>query len=92
MATTKKPDHRQDLDRLSEQAASAPPRARVTARVRPEDEERYALALESINHGVYDWDIVNSTVYYSPLLRAIFGMTDDQMLTPEESGQPHPSR
>jgi len=59
----------------------------VTARARAEDEERYALALESINHGVYDWDIVNNTVYYSPLLRAIYGMTDDQVLTPEESGQ-----
>ena len=59
----------------------------MTARVRAEDEERFALALESINHGVYDWDIVNNTVYYSPLLRAIYGMTDDQVLTPEESGQ-----
>ena len=59
----------------------------MTARVRVEDEERYALALESINHGVYDWDLVHNTVYYSPLLRAIYGMTADQVLTPEESGQ-----
>jgi PAS domain S-box-containing protein len=50
------------------------------------DEERYALALESINHGVYDWDIQKGTIYYSPRLRAIFGMADDQLLTPEESG------
>jgi PAS domain S-box-containing protein len=48
-------------------------------------EERYARALESINHGVYDWDIVNHTIYYSPTLRAIFGMAPDQTLTPEES-------
>jgi len=49
------------------------------------DEERYALALESINHGVYDWDIQNGTIYYSPKLRAIFGLPDGQVLTPEES-------
>src|SRR6476619_8397470 len=66
-------------------------RERAEAGVRPPhqraaDEERYARALESINHGVYDWDIVNNTVYYSPLLRAIFGMADAQTLTPEESG------
>src|SRR3954465_8548378 len=50
------------------------------------DEERYARALESINHGVYDWDIAKGTVYYSPLLRSIFGMADDVALTPAESG------
>src|ERR1043165_3602404 len=50
------------------------------------DEERYARALESINHGVYDWDIIQGTVYYSPLLRAIFGMADDVVLTPAEAG------
>src|SRR3954468_9496040 len=50
------------------------------------DEERYARALESINHGVYDWDIAKGTVYYSPLLRSIFGMADDVTLTPAESG------
>jgi signal transduction histidine kinase/CheY-like chemotaxis protein/HPt (histidine-containing phosphotransfer) domain-containing protein len=50
------------------------------------DEARYARALESINHGVYDWDIAKGTVYYSPLLRSIFGMADDVTLTPAESG------
>src|SRR3954463_1613695 len=50
------------------------------------DEARYARALESINHGVYDWDVAKGTVYYSPLLRSIFGMADDVTLTPAESG------
>jgi PAS domain S-box-containing protein len=57
-----------------------------TVHGRAGDEERFALALESINHGVYDWDILQNTVYYSPLLRAIFGMAEGQVLTPEESG------
>src|SRR5882724_4356469 len=42
------------------------------------DEERYRLALESINHGLYDWEILNNTIYYSPSLRASFGMADGQ--------------
>jgi signal transduction histidine kinase/FixJ family two-component response regulator len=49
------------------------------------DLQRDALALESINHGTYDWDIPNHAIYYSPRLRAIFGMRDEQTLTPEES-------
>ena len=68
-------------------AASAPRRAlaRRIARAAA-DEQRYALALESINHGVYDWDIVKAPIYYSPLLRADFRHADDdQTLTPEES-------
>jgi PAS domain S-box-containing protein len=48
-------------------------------------EQRFALALESINHGVYDWDIDKHTIYYSPILRAHFGLRDDQHPTPEES-------
>jgi PAS domain S-box-containing protein len=53
----------------------------------PPIEERYELAFESINHGIYDWDIISDTVYYSPMLRAIWGMPADQVLTPEESTQ-----
>src|SRR5205809_1132602 len=86
MATTKKPDlrtKRASAERRSGRSAAAHARS-PTAQAG--DEERYALALESIDHGVYDWDIVNNTVYYSPLLRGIFGMSEDQTLTPEESG------
>src|SRR5690348_10891743 len=47
--------------------------------------ERSRLALEAINHGHYDWDILNNTIYYSPLLRAAFRMREEQLLTPAES-------
>jgi PAS domain S-box-containing protein len=50
------------------------------------DLERYELAMESINHGLYDWDIDKGTIYYSPTMRVIFRLPDDQVLTPEESG------
>ncbi|HLB85388.1 MAG TPA: PAS-domain containing protein, partial [Steroidobacteraceae bacterium] len=86
MTTKKKPERRAkraSAERESGKRAAATSR---TPRARASDEERFALALESINHGVYDWDIVNNTVYYSPLLRSIFGMSPDQTLTPAESG------
>src|ERR1044072_344027 len=49
------------------------------------EEERYRLALESINHGHYDWEIDQHTIYYSDRLRVIFGMEEGQFLSPEES-------
>jgi PAS domain S-box-containing protein len=49
------------------------------------EEERARLALESINHGHYDWEILDNTIYYSPSLRDAFGIRADQVLTPEES-------
>ena len=87
MATSKKPEAG------AEQSSAEPEMGdRAEARAQPShlraaaDEQRYARALESINQGVYDWDIVKGTVYYSPLLRSIFGMSDDMTLTPAESG------
>ena len=59
--------------------------ARTGAAVRALEEERYRLALESINHGHYDWEITKNTIYYSPTLRGIYGMKDHQVLSPAES-------
>ena len=84
MATSEQPDL--PAKSVSVDRGSGVRAATQGVRVGAQDEERFALALESINHGVYDWDIVNNTVYYSPLLRSIFGMREDQTLTPEESG------
>src|SRR5205085_2095601 len=85
MATSR--ESRRRNKRASRPVGRAEPAARVAASVKQTDEERYALALESINPGVYDWDIVSHTIYYSPALRAIWGMPPDQVLTPEESTQ-----
>src|SRR6187399_322709 len=46
--------------------------------------ERYALALESINENLYDWDIVNDTVYFAPGLFKILGITPEQIRTPKD--------
>jgi len=43
-----------------------------------QDEERYALALESINENVYDWNIETGELYFSPRLRVMLGMGPDE--------------
>ena len=47
-----------------------------------DSEERYALAMQAVNEGVYDWNIVTGEIYYSPSVRDAVG------LTPEELGSP----
>src|SRR5215208_2740072 len=37
-------------------------------------EERYALAMESISYGLYDWDLETDAVYFSPGLRILLGL------------------
>ena len=46
----------------------------------------------SINHGVYDWDIVKNTVYYSPLLRVDLRHGRRPGAHAGRIRQPHPSR
>src|SRR5262249_49950413 len=40
--------------------------------------ERYRLALESMNLGMYDWDLANNDVYISPAMREAVGFGPDQ--------------
>ena len=50
-------------------------------------EERYALALQSINQGVYDWDVVTNEIYVSPALRLMMDLVHlaaDKLVTPNE--------
>ena len=48
------------------------------------DAERYALALESLNENLYDWDIENDTVYYAPGLYSILGSGPSRCETPKD--------
>jgi PAS domain S-box-containing protein len=48
------------------------------------DEERYALAMESINYGMYDWNIETDAIHYSPALRVILGLSAEDMVTPAD--------
>ncbi len=42
-------------------------------------EERYALALQGANDGVWDWDITNNTVYYSERFGEIIGRAPGEL-------------
>jgi diguanylate cyclase (GGDEF)-like protein/PAS domain S-box-containing protein len=57
-----------------------------------QSEERYALALRGANDGIWDWDIVQNRVYYSPRFEAILGYDEGAFSDePEEwLGRVHP--
>jgi two-component system cell cycle sensor histidine kinase/response regulator CckA len=42
-------------------------------------EERFALAVKGANDGIWDWDIKNNTLYWSPHMKALLGYTDDEL-------------
>ena len=54
-------------------------------------EERWRFALESSHQGVWDWDVATGNIYYSPSLKKIYGMSEDQEGSFEYwSGHLHP--
>src|SRR5258708_1047670 len=59
----------------SSQHSSVPFNKSAEARTRAE--ERYALAMQSINYAVYDADLEGGEVYFSEPLRKMLGMKPD---------------
>ncbi len=56
----------------------------ITERLQAEDalrisEERLALATANGRVGIWDWDIVNDTLYWSPQMKALAGYADDEL-------------
>jgi PAS domain S-box-containing protein len=42
-------------------------------------EERFALAVRGSQEGIWDWDIKNDTLYWSPRLKELLGYADDEL-------------
>jgi PAS domain S-box-containing protein len=44
-----------------------------------DSEQRYALAMQAVNEGVYDWNIATGEIYYSPSVRNALGFTPEEL-------------
>jgi len=44
-----------------------------------ESEERYSLAINASNDGIWDWNIPTGEVYYSPRFKAMLGYRDEEL-------------
>lgn len=51
-------------------------RAETALRV---SEERFSLATQGANDGLWDWDIANQTLYWSPRLQELLGYAEDEL-------------
>ena len=55
-------------------------------------EERFSLAIRGANDGIWDWNLANQQVYFSPRWKAMLGYDEDQIgSSPDEwLGRVHP--
>ena len=44
-----------------------------------QSEERYQLTLESVNEGIWDWQVQTNTIYFSPQWKAMLGYQESEI-------------
>ncbi|MEZ4569740.1 MAG: diguanylate cyclase [Thermomicrobiales bacterium] len=64
--------------RLDRSIRNAIERARATRSLR-RDRERYELAIQATRDGIWDWDLLNNTVEYSPRWKEMLGYADEDI-------------
>lgn len=42
-------------------------------------QERYALVAQGANDGIWDWDLINNRIYYSPQWQSLLGLPENSM-------------
>jgi PAS domain S-box-containing protein len=52
-------------------------------------EERFRLAIEGINDGLFDYNLADGTLYFAPRLKEMLGYRDDEMENSFEALQDH---
>ncbi len=75
-------DHRslmRSLSQRSDDLARSYEREKEMAQAVRESEERYALAAQAVNDGVWDWDLVKGTVYYSSRWKQMLGFSGTEI-------------
>jgi diguanylate cyclase (GGDEF)-like protein/PAS domain S-box-containing protein len=72
-----------ELVRLNREITSELHGRRAAESALRESEERYALAMNGANDGLWDWDLKSGMVYYSSRWKAMLGCSDEEI-----GGQP----
>ncbi len=49
-----------------------------------DSEARYALAVRGANDGIWDWDLVDDEIYFSPRWKAMLGLEEDEVENTDE--------
>ena len=73
-----------EYDRLVAIATDITEQTRNQERLK-QSEERYALAVKGSQDGLWDWDLINDTVYYAPQWKQMLGLEDQALAnSPDE--------